>query len=337
MKKGQLTIIMIVAVIIIIATGTMIYFSQREVTSDEIRRLLVDVPEMAKPIAAYVYSCLEGAIPLGVKTIASSGGYIFPINAIPSEYGEISYGYRKGENTLISLEEMQNQLSGFIGASVSDCFDPVLFEKQGYTIEIESISASAKIAPTTIITTLNFPIRITKGDSSVTVSDFALQQALPLGKLYGVAGQIVTQLQDNPIGLNLGAFQNIGAEIETIPINNENMLIGIRSLEAGIGEELLTFMFAAEFEVNAPPRFIDLPDEFIISEDEKFSYTVKAEDPNGDDFTFFAEKGLFGLNETTGYFEFTPEITGEFDVMFEVKDIHRATYRKKVKFIIEER
>ena len=335
-KKGQITVFIGIAIVMLIAVGAVIYFMQKEVAPEHIRRLLVDVPEMAKPIAAYIYSCLDDAIPVSVNTIAQSGGYIFPHNFVESEYGDISYGFRKGENTLVSIAEMQDQLSGLIGGSIIECFDVAVIEKQGYKITTSEIIANTQILPDKVISTIKFPVIITKGDSSITIENFALDKPLPLGKLHGIAGMVVTELKKNQEGINIGGFQDLDAQVEVVPIDEENLMFAIRSIRTVIGKNPLTFIFAAEIELNKPPVFTNLPDEFTLPEEEPFSYTITAEDPNNDPFTFFAEAGLFGIDENTGYFEFTPKIPGEFDVMFEVKDFHGATYRKQVTFIIEE-
>lgn len=332
--KGQLTIFIIIAIIALIAIGAVIYFMQKPIAPEHIRRLIVDVPAMTKPIAAYMYACIDGSAPAGIIAVARGGGYIFPPESIETEYGAISYGYRKGRNTLATIEEMQNQLSSYMGAAVLNCFDISLFEKQGFTIELTEITTQTQIIPNKVIFTLNIPMKITKGKSTIELADFFFESKLPLGRLYNLAQQTVKNLQENPEGLDITFTQGIKDEVELLPVDLENFVVSIRDPETIIENEPLTFLFATEHTLNEAPKFTNLPNILEFAENQLASFKVKAEDPEADTLSFAADPTLFDINTETGEFSFTPEIPDTYQIEFRVSDDHDNTFKKIVKIII---
>jgi len=319
-KKGQITVFIGIAIVMLIAVGAVIYFMQKEVAPEHIRRLIVDVPEMAKPIAAYIYSCIDAVAPAGIIAISLGGGYIFSPESIETEYGSISYGFRKGRNTLPSIEEIQNQLSSYMGAAVLNCFDISLFEKQGYAIELAEITTQTQIVAEKVIFTINMPTKITKEESTIELTDFAYEAKLPLGRLYNLAQQTVENLQENPEGLELTYTQGIKEEIELLPIDIENFVVAIRDPETIIQREPLTFLFATEHAINEAPKFTNLPNTLEFNENQLASFKVEAEDPEDDPTTFAADPTLFDINNETGAFSFTPEIPDTYNIEFTVTD-----------------
>jgi len=333
-KKGQVTVFIGIAIVMLIAIGAVIYFMQKEVAPEHIRRLLIDVPEMAKPIAGYIYACIDGTAPLAAATIAKGGGYIFPPNFIDSPYGNLAYGYRKGQNTLISLIEMQNQLAAYAGTALLECLDLSLFEKQGYTLELEEITAETQILPNKILFTFNIPMKVSKEDSTVQLNDFVWDINMPLGTLHSIAENIVAELQNDPYEFSLGFLQGAPGQIEMLPIDIENIGIAIRDPRVKIEQQPLTFLIVAEIMSNRPPYFTNLPNTLEFTENQVATFTVEAEDPEGDPITFAADPTLFDIDENTGTFTFESEIPDTYPIEFRVMDDKRNMFKKIVEITI---
>jgi len=255
---------------------------------------------------------------------------------LKTAYGDIGYGYRKGRNTLATIEEMETQLSSYMGAAVFNCFDPSLFEKQGYKIEIEEIVSQTQIFPKKVVFTINMPMKLTKGESTIELADFVFESNLPLGRLHSIAQKTVEELQKNPEGINLLFTQGINEEIELLPVDLENFIVAVRDPQNLVEDEPLTFMMATEHAINEPPEFTNLPNTLLFTDGQQASFTVQAEDPEDDPITFEADPVLFYIDEQTGAFTFTPEIEGTYPVEFRVKDNQGNVFKKIVEIIIEE-
>ena len=336
-RKGQITIFIIIAIILIIAAGAYIYFTSKPVMPEEIQRLIVDVPELGKPIAAYIYSCMDLGAPVGILTIARGGGYVFPPTALKTEYGTLGYGYRLGDDILASKEEIEAQISHYMGTVVLSCFDISLFEKQGYKIELEEITTETQMLPDKLIVTMNIPMTVSKGDASIQLNDFALAVEIPLGRLHAIAKTFIAQLKENPDEISLSFMQGIPEEIEILPIDSNNIAVAVRDPQTVLNDEPLTFLFAAEVAQNLAPEFKNLPDTMEYTEGETVSFTVEAEDPEGNAFVFSADPILFEINQETGAFAFTPEIPDTYLIEFTVIDDKGNTNRKNVEIIINPR
>jgi len=332
--RGQITLFVGIAVFIIIAIGAAIYFTQKEVAPEHIQRLLIDVPEMAQPIAAYMYACMDGAAPMGIQSLARGGGHIFPSTPLNTDYGPISYGFLNGASTLVSIEDMQSQLAGYLAAAMLDCFDVSLFEKQGFKIETGDIIASSQILLDKVIFTITYPMKISKGEATVQLEDFVLEAKYPLGRLHQIADLIVTDLVEDPSGIDLAFTEGLPEEVEMLPVDRYNFAIAVRDKKAIINDQPVTFLFASSIVRNAPPSFTNLPDNLEFTENQDITFQVKAEDPEGDNIIFSADPTLFEINQQTGEFVFTPEIPGEYEIMFTVTDAKGNAFNKLVEVFI---
>jgi len=87
-KKGQLTIFMILAIVIVISVGIIFYITQNATPEPEIGGSqggrfspeLEDLPEEFRPIQNYVESCLFSVAEEGIRKMSNHGGYIDLLN-----------------------------------------------------------------------------------------------------------------------------------------------------------------------------------------------------------------------------------------------------------------
>jgi hypothetical protein len=221
-KKGQVTIFVILAIVIIVIVGIVIYVRGQVVSNGPLPVELTEIPNEFKPIRTYVESCLLTIANDGINKLASHGGYIYPLNktytkpsifidpANPTEADAILLAnqedaipywyYLKGKNTnynfLISsltpsIESMQTQLSLYIQDNLDSCIDFAEFEKTGITIT----SISIPIVDTVIYDSgqdflLNYNFEVDNGNIKQNIQDYYVKSDLPLKKLYDIAYNI---------------------------------------------------------------------------------------------------------------------------------------------------
>jgi hypothetical protein len=195
MKRGQVTIFIILAILIV---GAVIgYF----VLSGKI--MGESIPEDLKPVYDYYISCLEDRAQEGIALLGEQGGRIDVGEFLPgSAYMPFSshldfmgqavpyWMYVSGNNLLRenvpSKASMERELGEYISERVGLC-DWSSFEAQGFDVFVEEGEASSRINDLDTEINVNNKITIFKGNSSAVISSHDFRVSSKLGKFYGLA------------------------------------------------------------------------------------------------------------------------------------------------------
>ena len=205
MKRGQVTIFIILAVLIV---GAVIgYF----VLSGNI--MGESVPEDLKPVYDYYISCLEDRAQEGIALLGEQGGRIDVGEFLPgSAYMPFSshldfmgqavpyWMYVSGNNLLRenvpTKAGMERELSEYIAERVGLC-DFGDFEAQGFDVFVEAGVASSKINDLNAEISVNNKITIFKGNSSGIISSHDFSVSSKIGKFYGLAMEVYDYEKNN--------------------------------------------------------------------------------------------------------------------------------------------
>jgi hypothetical protein len=203
-KKGQITIFVIFAIIIVAMIG--IYFLAYNPSSS------VELPPNIQPAYNALLTCIEENILVGVNILGSQAGYIdVPEFEAGSRYMPFSsqldfasapvpyWYYVSGNNIqkeqIPSEKEMEEQLEDFVEEQIDNClFDE--FYDQGYYIDYMGQEANINIKENKIDLSLDMPLSISKGEDNVRIDSHELSVNSNLGKLYQSAKEIYEYEQD---------------------------------------------------------------------------------------------------------------------------------------------
>ncbi|MFH1237927.1 MAG: hypothetical protein ABIH79_02200 [archaeon] len=193
-KRGQVTIFIIVAIIVVVAIVG--YFALRS-------SFVESIPEDLRPVYDYYVSCLEATTKQGVSLLGEQGGYIEVPDFEPgSAYMPFSsqldflgqpvpyWMYVSGNNLLReqvpTRSGMERELEKYVSERVGDC-DFSDFEKMGYDVYVGEGSVEAKINQLNIDLNVNNQLIILKGEQSAVVSSHKISTNSKLGKFYDMA------------------------------------------------------------------------------------------------------------------------------------------------------
>jgi hypothetical protein len=78
MKKGQITVFIIIGLIILLIIGTVLYLTQKEITRpfEAARPRVAELPQEVQPLRDLVESCIRRLATDGLRKIGDSGGYL---------------------------------------------------------------------------------------------------------------------------------------------------------------------------------------------------------------------------------------------------------------------
>jgi len=206
-RKGQVTVFIIVAILILVGIG--LYFSFRSSSQES------DVPPSFQPAYTNFLNCLQGDVETGISVLESQGGYIYLPDYEPgSQYAPfgsqlnflgnpIPYWYYVSGNNVAkdqvpSLNEMEDQLATFVSEKINGC-DFSSYYDEGYEVSIDT----EEIVPRVVINNDNVEViadiglSLVKGNESILVRDHKIQVKSDLGNLYYSAVRVYEEEQDS--------------------------------------------------------------------------------------------------------------------------------------------
>ncbi|MEM4215090.1 MAG: hypothetical protein QW484_01870 [Candidatus Pacearchaeota archaeon] len=220
-KKGQITLFIIIAVVIV-AVILITYFTV-------FRETKVQTETKALAIKNYVEDSIEKRALIDILTVSYQGGYAFaPEDSFPTPFYQIAYWVEKNETFYPSIEEIAanidflNTIMGDI--NLSQAFPD--FEISQGTLESNTTILSEKIK-----VSIKWPITIKKGDIIQKLENFNFEYNIRLGKIYDVATYVAESVANEtlptniPPDMNLTIYTYENASLYEIIDTNENFKI----------------------------------------------------------------------------------------------------------------
>ncbi len=218
-KRGQLNIYLIFGILIIAVALLIVYYQERLfLTTWDLERITAArVPGEAKEVNDYVMGCLEEVGSEGATLLGVQGGYIelppdeyggrSPVNRfsnaleiIPGSEMETAYWFYEAPNgvqrtEVPTREEMEAGLASFVRNNLAACTQNfTLFEN--YNITTGDIEVEADILDTRVLLSVRYPLFISTADFEHMLSRFYLNIESRLGKLHGLASDILDAEMD---------------------------------------------------------------------------------------------------------------------------------------------
>ncbi len=203
-KRGQLTIFIIVAILIVASVAG--YFVFREQLSQE------QIPSNFDPVRTAFLSCLEEETEVGISVLSSQGGYIeqpefesgsshMPFSSHLDFLGNpIPYWYYVSGNNIErenvpSEEDMEEDLESYIEDNIRNC-DLSSYSEQGYEIAMDFPIGDVNIKNDEVVVDLDMELSMNYLENSAVVSDHRVSIASNLGSLYDSAKEIYEYEQE---------------------------------------------------------------------------------------------------------------------------------------------
>ena len=164
-KRGQVTIFIIIAIIIIVI-GVLIYLFYPQIKS-------WISPESKNP-GLFLQNCLEDEIERTVENLSLQGGSTNPEHFYLYQDNKLEYLCYTNENykTCIVQQPMlkshiESEIKNEISEEVNACLEDLesSFKEEGYSVNIEDGDVVVELLPERIVTTLTHKLTLTRGDA----------------------------------------------------------------------------------------------------------------------------------------------------------------------------
>lgn len=211
-KKGQVTIFIIIAVLVVAVV--LIYLIARGGLD------IGGIPADLEPAYTSFISCLQEETATGINILESQGGYVelptfepgssyMPFSSQLSIAGNpIPYWYYVSRNGIPkeqvpSKSDMEEQLSAFIENRIRDCNLRGYYD-EGFSINFGEPEAEATIKDNSVDIQLNMPMTIERADDVAVIQDHEITYSSKLGKLYDSAKTVYDEEQSTDFLENYG-------------------------------------------------------------------------------------------------------------------------------------
>lgn len=235
-KRGQVTIFIILAILIISAVA--LFFTLRgTLQSDQGYS-----PEVA-PVANFVQECLEDTTREGIYDIALNGGYYeIPEQNKLSIYGQNYVYYYNGGFIYPELEIIENSLSEYVSVNLESCFNFSFFNNQGFKISYSDYSIFTTILDSEVKVEMESLFVIKKEEGSFQINEFSTSFQSDFLNLIKVSEELVINYSANPDFICLSCVSDI-SEKNDVSVSSEVFLI------PGFEDQIIFFSIDSSEEV----------------------------------------------------------------------------------------
>ena len=190
-SKGQVTIFIIIAVLII-ALGVLIYMFWPKIVSS--------VSRETKNPSLYIQECMEEKIQDTIETISLQGGTINPETYYIYERNKIEYLCYTNKNyepcvvqQPLLVSYIQSEILNEIEDETVSCFNSLVesYKKKGYDVTLKKGNPVVQIVPNVISTKFNRTLTLVKGGESEIYETFEINLNSNLYKMLNIATGIV--------------------------------------------------------------------------------------------------------------------------------------------------
>lgn len=241
-KKSQITIFVIIAVIIFLVVIIIFLVNK----SQETGNMNVEKNQLIDIINQCIY--LRGVD--SIWLIGLQGGYFqLPEKYLETNFSKTAYGYYEGKNTLPKKEEIEKEISNYVKLTIPYCIYPENFKAINITVGEADVHASIKDDRVEISAKLLVSAR--KGARSLLLNkEQKAEIPIKLGKIYKTANKIIEKEINDSDSIPLSYLAKLDYYVTVIPYSKDSIIYAITDENSSIDNIPYSFMFANKFKMS---------------------------------------------------------------------------------------
>ncbi|MCX8194337.1 MAG: hypothetical protein N3G19_03195 [Candidatus Pacearchaeota archaeon] len=196
MKKAQVTLFIIIA-ILIIAIIFLIFWQQWAFGGK------LSATDLAK-VKSYVDDCFKLKTRQGVLLIAKQGGYnTLPDASINFLEEKTAYYFKDNQTLVPTISTVEEELNSWLNDNLKECLS-----MPGYSLTTKECNASSKIKEKVRVD-FNCPIVVTKDTTSSRIPETFVEIEAPITKMLDVSAKIIEEYKKNRGYVCVSCFDEI--------------------------------------------------------------------------------------------------------------------------------
>ena len=248
MKRGQVTLFIILGILIVAVAGAAFYYKGEFLKSSLLSITKAEVfPENIQLLKDEVSSCYLKTAQEGLVLLGRQGGYIFPPEgSLETGANIISYAYDKKPN-VPSLQTMAGELQEYVDLMLPLCLDFELYSN--LNVDESTPKTVVSISEDNVKFSTNYPLLLTSGNDTFKISEpYSTTMDVKLGMLHDATAKIITKVAQKPDTVDPEYLLTLGMPISVVPYDKDTTVYLLRDAESKlpIGDEPLVYMFATK-------------------------------------------------------------------------------------------
>lgn len=239
-KRGQVTIFIILAIVIVVILGTVIYVVMRSDSSlGSLEQDRTFVEGQLSGVQSYIKSCGEETVSNYVPELLKNGGKnsIEP-HALTYYGGDVNYLVYESQNKMNLRVEIERRISEQVEQKLKDecslgAYDDINPKTQKRDMEVETL-----LLDDSIKVSVNYPIVFKKGKYQTEISDYSFSVDSSFGRLYRVADTITNREVNGEFDAvsYMMTYPDINIKKDSLDLDNKVYVINLEG-----GKEYLIF------------------------------------------------------------------------------------------------
>lgn len=237
-KRGQITIFVVIALIIISLVAVAFLFKDK---------IIGIVQPSSNQITNFVENCIEDVGQKVISKIGAGGGYYFP--PILSTDSGIPYYYNSG-NYMPTKQQIEDEISYYISKSLFFCTRNFA-DFPDFDIKQGEINSRVLIKPKEISLEIEYPLTISKGENTIFIRNFKKNFPVRLGTIYDSVYKSI-QEQPNHEGICFSCLSDISLKndlfVNMFDYDNKTVIFVFKDYNSQINGEAFEFIFANKYK-----------------------------------------------------------------------------------------
>ena len=251
MKKGQITLFVILGIVILAVIGLGIYFKgslTQQTAQSQLAEKAIVQPEVQQ-VYDSIFDCADRTSKESLTLIGLQGGYYeTPTDSIPVD-GEgisIAIGYDRGDNKLPSLEQMRAEMEAYVNTMMPQCVD--LSQFNDFTFTQNAPATKVDIMDNAVRFDVTYPITAARGDSIYDLGKPSkLSYMVRLKRIHDISQKIISREVDEPSSMDLIYMLDLGIDIDILPVEEGQVVYLLTDDESRLDDMPYVFMFGNRF------------------------------------------------------------------------------------------
>jgi len=243
MKRGQIALFVIIAILIVVAVGFLVY-TQREAIGFK-----QGINAEIRPINSFIEDCIKSTGEDALIFVGKQGGYFdLPKNLIDS----YAYYFYDNKSYLPSKEIIENQISLYMNEMLPFCTKNFVdFKDFQIEADPEAVNTKTTILKDKITFDVSWLVSIKKLESTYTLNQFSADVKSRMNAVYSVIQNMTEEQLKDPSSICISCLTELAIEndfyINMEDYGNDTTVFTITDNKILINDQNYNFVFANRY------------------------------------------------------------------------------------------
>lgn len=230
MKRGQITLFVILGVIIIGAISLGLYFRQQIVSSQTLKEVAEtsELPPELESLREDIQECANTVSDEALYFVGQQGGYFLaPDNSIQVEDTAIAYGVQNGVKTLVSEDVFKSEVRSYIEAFLPGCVDYSPYTDFGIFDQTPLTTVNLTDDGTNL--EIDYKVSAQKGENAYNLFEpYEVELPLKVKNVYEASSKIADDIASSPEEFDIAKILSYGMDVQLENLGSNVIVVNVK-------------------------------------------------------------------------------------------------------------